>query len=423
MNNPPLRNTFRSSIDPENVWTYLPMLIVYGISITALLVYKIGISLYPWSSAYVVLAMALYILIKGMTIVDDWWISRDGTVPSSLLAEQKMQAEERAKQTVGTYAPVLILTFWLAYGLIFCCGKGKAKLMLVPELFSNAASALVFVLVAITYLPGRFITIPVALTTSLLALLISLFVPGVDSVASTAHVLVLLHKITAFFLLYFLTEMDSKLESLALRHSYSSSYVRKFTQTAWILFAGRFISVLGWAQVAWLIWTIQQRNNSTRWFLKTGKAKAESDRNIKAENDLETSTSNLSMSNGNLTFPASNTPKFDPSQHSVNNRNFPHHNPHTPFQSVTTYVASQPHPSYPTGGYQQSAPPAFSGNTDDSRGGGMMGSLVSPANRNVGRGAKTSRGGQIAVRGQPYNATKPAPRSVVSLPLGGSFDQ
>ena len=238
------------------------MILVYFLSVGALFVYRIGISVHPWVAPGVVLVMTFCLLFLGVTKVDDWWASRGGTIPANILSEEKSLAQERARRSVGTYAPLAVMTFWLAYGLIFH-GEGCARnLQLASELVSNAASLVVFLLVVATYMPTFRLRTWAVVTTGALILAISLFVPGTDSLPSLANVLVSLHKVTAFSLLYFLIEMGAKLRRAPLRNGYSSSYLRKFVQTAWILFSGRFVSLLAWAQVGLAIWTIRRRSNT-----------------------------------------------------------------------------------------------------------------------------------------------------------------
>ena len=238
------------------------MILVYFLSVGALFVYRIGISVHPWVAPGVVLVMTFCLLFWGVAKVDDWWASRGGTIPANILSEEKSLAQERARRSVGTYAPLAVMTFWLAYGLIFH-GEGCARnLQLVSELVSNAASLVVFLLVVATYMPTFRLRTWAVVTTGVLILAISLFVPGTDSLPSLANVLVSLHKVTAFSLLYFLIEMGAKLRRAPLRNGYSSSYLRKFVQTAWILFSGRFVSLLAWAQVGLAIWTIRRRSST-----------------------------------------------------------------------------------------------------------------------------------------------------------------
>ena len=250
-----LRNTHRVVIDPENVWTYLPMILVYMVFLAALLIYRIGISLHPWLAPGVVLLLVFVLVILAGAKVDDWWLSNGGTIPTNLLAEDKLKTAERAKRTVELYTPIAIITFWLAYGLFFQAGLE----MLVSELISNVASLVVFLLVVVTNTPPLRRKMMVAVTTAILIVGISLFVPGPSSLASLSNVVISIHKITAFSLLYLLTEIGSKLRQSPLRNGYSSSYVRKLIQTAWILFAGRFASLLGWVQIGWVIWILQKQ--------------------------------------------------------------------------------------------------------------------------------------------------------------------
>jgi len=250
-----LRNTRRMVIDPENVWTYLPMILVYMVFLAALLIYRIGISLHPWLAPGVVLLLVFVLVVLAGAKVDDWWLSNGGTIPTNLLAENKLKTAERAKRTVELYTPIAIITFWLAYGLFFQAGLE----MLVSELISNVASLVVFLLVIVTNTPPLRRKMVVAVITAILIVGISLFVPGPSSLASLSNIVVSIHKITAFSLLYLLTEIGSKLRQSPLRNGYSSSYVRKLIQTAWILFAGRFVSLLGWVQIGWVIWILQKQ--------------------------------------------------------------------------------------------------------------------------------------------------------------------
>ena len=251
-----LRKVRRPVIDPENVWTYLPMILVYMVLLVALVVYRIGMSLHPWIAPSVVLLLIFVLVILAGAKVDDWWISNGGSIPTNILAEEKLKSDEKAKRTVELYTPTAIVTFWLAYSLFFMHGGLE---MLVPELISNAASLLVFLLVMVTNAPPLRKRMIVAVATAILIVGISLFVPGPSSLASIANIVISLHKITAFSLLYLLTEISSKLRQSPLRNGYSSSHVRKWIQTAWILFAGRFVSLLGWVQVGWVIWILQKQ--------------------------------------------------------------------------------------------------------------------------------------------------------------------
>ena len=250
-----LRKVRRSVIDPENVWTYLPMILVYIVLLVALMIYRIGMSLHPWVAPGVVLLLIFGLVILAGAKVDDWWISNRGSVPTSILVEDKLKLAEKAQRTIELYTPAAIVTFWLAYSLFFHGGLE----MLVPELISNAASLLVFLLVAVTNAPPLRKKMIVIVITAILIIGISLFVPGPSSLASMANIVVSLHKITAFSLLYLLTEISSKLRQAPLRNGYSSSHVRKWIQTAWILFAGRFVSLLGWVQIIWVIWILQRQ--------------------------------------------------------------------------------------------------------------------------------------------------------------------
>ena len=250
-----LRNTRRMVIDPENVWTYLPMILIYMVFLAALLIYRIGISLHPWLAPGVVLLLVFVLVILAGAKVDDWWLSNGGTVPTNLLAEDKLKTAERAKRTVELYTPTAVIAFWLAYGLFFQAGLE----MLVSELISNVASLVVFLLIIVTNTPPLRRKMVVSVATAILIVGISLFVPGPSSLASLSNIVVSIHKITAFSLLYLLTEIGSKLRQSPLRNGYSSSYVRKLIQTAWILFAGRFVSLLGWVQIGWVIWILQKQ--------------------------------------------------------------------------------------------------------------------------------------------------------------------
>lgn len=250
-----LRKVRRPVIDPENVWTYLPMILVYIVLLVALMIYRIGMSLHPWVAPGVVLLLIFGLVILAGAKVDDWWISNGGSVPTSILVEDKLKLAEKAQRTIELYTPAAIVTFWLAYSLFFHGGLE----MLVPELISNAASLLVFLLVAVTNAPPLRKKMIVVVITAILIIGISLFVPGPSSLASMANIVVSLHKITAFSLLYLLTEISSKLRQAPLRNGYSSSHVRKWIQTAWILFAGRFVSLLGWVQIIWVIWILQRQ--------------------------------------------------------------------------------------------------------------------------------------------------------------------
>lgn len=270
-----LRSTLRQVIDPENVWTYLPMILVYLVSAASLSVYRIGSALHPWAAPGVVLVLSFYLVVRGAAKVDDWWISRGGSVPSNILAESKMRAAEDARTYVATYAPLAVTTFWLAYGLIVGGGGGAV----LPELASNAASLVVFLLVVgVTYVPALRQKMAVAAGTAVLALAISLFAPGRDSLASQANLLVSLHKVTAFSLLYLLAEMGDKLRHSPMHNGYSASYVKKILQAGWILFSGRFVSLLAWAQVALAIWVIRRRGLRSQAFQRhrrSAKAKTE----------------------------------------------------------------------------------------------------------------------------------------------------
>ncbi len=250
-----LRKTRRPVIDPENVWTYLPMILVYVVFLAALIIYRIGLSWHPWLAPGVVLFLIFGLVILAGTKVDDWWISKGGAIPSNILLEYKLERAEKAKRTVELYTPMAIVTFWLAYGLFFQAGAE----MLVPELMSNAASLVVFLLVSATNFKLLRKNIMVVVGISILIVAISLFVPGPASLASVANIIVSLHKVTAFSLLYLLTEISSKLRRSPLPNGYSASHVRKLVQTAWILFAGRFVSLLGWVQIVWVIWILQKQ--------------------------------------------------------------------------------------------------------------------------------------------------------------------
>ena len=267
-----LRKVRRPVIDPENVWTYLPMILVYIVLLVALVVYRIGMSLHPWVAPGVVLLLIFGLVILAGAKVDDWWISNGGSVPTNILLEDKLKLVEKAQRTIELYTPTAIITFWLAYSLFFHGGLE----MLVPELVSNAASLLVFLLVVVTNVPVLRKKMIVVVITAILIIGISLFVPGPSSLASIANIVISLHKITAFSLLYLLTEISSKLRQAPLRNGYSSSHVRKWIQTAWILFAGRFVSLLGWVQIAWVIWILQtQLKRSAFINNRSGKRKLE----------------------------------------------------------------------------------------------------------------------------------------------------
>ena len=273
---PTFHTTLRPVIDPENVWTYLPMILMYVVSLLSLFVYRLGIFLHPWVAPGVVLLLAFYLFILGAVKVDDWWISRGGKLPTNILSSVKRDAAEKARRTIETYAPLTVFAVWLTYGLLF---RNEPE-MLVPELASNAASLIAFLLVTLTYIPALRRKTVVAVGTAVLILGISLFAPGPASVPSLANVLVSLHKLTAFSLLYLLTEMSDKLRSSPVRNGYSSSYVRKIVQTGWILYSGRFISLLAWVQVGWAIWVMRRRAFRSSSFLGGGgvaKAKTERD--------------------------------------------------------------------------------------------------------------------------------------------------
>ncbi len=265
-----LRKTRRPVIDPENVWTYLPMILVYVVFLAALIIYRIGLSWHPWLAPGVVLFLIFVLVILAGAKVDDWWISNGGAIPTNILLEYKLERAEKAKRTVELYTPMAIVTFWLAYGLFFQAGAE----MLVPELMSNAASLVVFLLVSATNFKILRKNIMVVVGISILIVAISLFVPGPASLASVANIVVSLQKVTAFSLLYLLTEISSKLRRSPLRNGYSASHVRKLVQTAWILFAGRFVSLLGWAQIVWVIWILQKQFQRSA-FISSNRRKAE----------------------------------------------------------------------------------------------------------------------------------------------------
>ena len=263
-----LRKTRRPVLDPENVWTYLPMILIYIVFLAALIIYRVGLSWHPWLAPGVVLFLIFVLLILGGAKVDDWWISNGGIIPSNILLEYKLECAERAKRTVELYTPMVIVTFWLAYGLFFHAGAE----MLVPELMSNAASLVVFLLVSATNFQLLRKNIMVVVGISILIVAISLFVPGPASLASVANIVVSLHKVTAFSLLYLLTEISNKLRRSPLRNGYSASHVKKLVQTAWILFAGRFVSLLGWAQIVWVIWILQKQFQRSTFISNRRKA-------------------------------------------------------------------------------------------------------------------------------------------------------
>ena len=287
-----LRKTRRPVIDPENVWTYLPMILIYMVFLVALIIYRIGLSWHPWLAPGVVLFLIFVLVILAGAKVDDWWISNGGVIPSNILLEYKLECAERAKRTVELYTPMAIVTFWLAYGLFFHAGAE----MLVPELMSNAASLVVFLLVGATNFQLLRKNIMVVVGISILIVAISLFVPGPASLASIANIVVSLHKVTAFSLLYLLTEISNKLRRSPLRNGYSASHVKKLVQTAWILFAGRFVSLLGWVQIVWVIWILQKQFQRSTFISNRRKAEKIEKTYLPVSNDRQSSPQTIDRS-------------------------------------------------------------------------------------------------------------------------------
>lgn len=147
-----------------------------------------------------------------------------------------------------------VLVGWLAYGLVF-----GAKPDVVPEFVTVLVGAVAILLVALSYTPLLYRKKYVSKMVAQIHLLLILFAPShAINVASAMDPQLVFAKVTAFYVVYVLSDFETRLASDP--GDYYASRDRRITQTLWILmtwgfaftlfFAALQALALGWLMLA-----------------------------------------------------------------------------------------------------------------------------------------------------------------------------
>ena len=206
-----------------------PAIVVYLVIVGSIFVYLHG-NLHPCIPAFVVLGGMTAIVWYEML----FWNKPTKPVPDAIPATK-------------------VIVAWLAYGLLFRGRKGDV----FPELAIVFAGIIAIIFVVFSYVKMVYQKIYVSKFMAQIYLLVILFVPSSDiNVAPDMETGLVLLKVTAFYLIYALSELES-VRTEDTGNPYYGSVERRIIQSLWVLmtwsyaFAALFsvlqIGIIGWS--------------------------------------------------------------------------------------------------------------------------------------------------------------------------------